>query len=76
MAACVRAFLGEPILIILERPTVDVQSEIMPGLMHSIRSVRERGRNPLADGGVRILERPRHPPDPHISNVRFPVAAR
>ncbi len=43
MAACVRAFLGEPILIILERPTVDVQSEIMPGLMHSIRSARDRG---------------------------------
>ena len=41
--ACVRAFMGEPDLIILENPTTGVYPEIMPALMSSIRSARKRG---------------------------------
>lgn len=43
IAACVRAFLGEPVLLVLERPTAEVHSEIMPGLMQAIRSAQGRG---------------------------------
>jgi phospholipid/cholesterol/gamma-HCH transport system ATP-binding protein len=42
-AACVRAFLGEPELLILERPTTGVYPEIMPALMASLRTARARG---------------------------------
>ena len=42
-AACVRAFLGEPQLLILERPTAGVYPEIMPPLMASVRAARSRG---------------------------------
>jgi len=42
-AACVRAFLGQPELLILERPTAGVYPEIMPALMASIRAARLRG---------------------------------
>lgn len=42
-AACVRAFLGEPRLVLLERPTAGVYPEIMPPLMASIRMARGRG---------------------------------
>lgn len=42
-AACVRAFLGQPKLVILERPTAGVYPDIMPALMASIRSARARG---------------------------------
>jgi phospholipid/cholesterol/gamma-HCH transport system ATP-binding protein len=42
-AACVRAFLGEPVLLILERPERDVYPDIMPPLLASIRSARNRG---------------------------------
>ena len=42
-AACVRALLGKPDLLILERPTADVYPAIMPALMAGVRSARERG---------------------------------
>ncbi len=42
-AACVRAFLGEPELLILERPTTGIYPEIMPALMASVRAARSRG---------------------------------
>lgn len=42
-AACVRAFLGHPELLILERPTAGVYPEIMPALMASVRTARLRG---------------------------------
>jgi phospholipid/cholesterol/gamma-HCH transport system ATP-binding protein len=42
-AACVRAFLGQPELLILERPTAGVYPEIMPALMASVRAARLRG---------------------------------
>ncbi|MDH5535486.1 MAG: organic solvent ABC transporter ATP-binding protein [Betaproteobacteria bacterium] len=42
-AACVRAFLGQPELLILERPTAGVYPEIMPALMASVRAARSRG---------------------------------
>ena len=42
-AACVRALLGRPDLVVLERPTRGVYPEIMPALVNSLRSARERG---------------------------------
>lgn len=42
-AACVRAFLGQPELLILERPTAGVYPDIMPALMASVRAARSRG---------------------------------
>jgi phospholipid/cholesterol/gamma-HCH transport system ATP-binding protein len=42
-AACVRAFLGQPELLILERPTAGVYPAIMPALMAGVRKARERG---------------------------------
>ena len=42
-AACVRAFLGEPQLLILERPERDAYPDIMPPLLASIRAARNRG---------------------------------
>jgi phospholipid/cholesterol/gamma-HCH transport system ATP-binding protein len=42
-AACVRAFLGTPALILLERPAQGVFPEIMPPLINVIRSARGRG---------------------------------
>ena len=42
-AACVRAFLGQPELLLLARPTVGVYPDIMPALMASIRAARARG---------------------------------
>ena len=47
MAACVRAFLGEPELLILETPTEGFYAEIMPGLMRALRSARGRGATVL-----------------------------
>lgn len=46
-AACVRAFLGRPELLILERPTAGVYPEIMPALMASVRAARSRGASVL-----------------------------
>ena len=42
-SACVRAFLGEPMLLILEQPERDVFPDIMPPLLAAIRSARNRG---------------------------------
>ena len=66
IAACVRAFLGEPILLLLENPTADVYSELMPGLMRAIRVARDRGAAVLwltadsrtwTDSGIRPTRR-------------------
>jgi phospholipid/cholesterol/gamma-HCH transport system ATP-binding protein len=46
-AACVRAFLGNPILLILERPTTGLLPEIMAPLLHSVRTARLRGASVL-----------------------------
>src|SRR5687767_12556186 len=42
-AACVRAFIGTPDLILLERPAQSVYPEIMPPLINAVRSARGRG---------------------------------
>jgi len=42
-AACIRAFLGRPILLLLERPTDRAHAEIVPGLMQLIGLARHRG---------------------------------
>jgi phospholipid/cholesterol/gamma-HCH transport system ATP-binding protein len=43
-AALVRAFLGQPRLVVLENPTdPPLGTEIMPGLLAEIRAVRDRG---------------------------------
>ena len=42
-AACVRAFLGRPALIVLEEPTAGVYLEIISALMNAVREARERG---------------------------------
>jgi phospholipid/cholesterol/gamma-HCH transport system ATP-binding protein len=42
-AACVRAFLGQPILILLQEPTIGLASEILSPLIQAIRDARDRG---------------------------------
>jgi phospholipid/cholesterol/gamma-HCH transport system ATP-binding protein len=42
-AACVRAFLGEPLLIILEDPTYAANDEMLKPLVEAIRVARNRG---------------------------------
>jgi phospholipid/cholesterol/gamma-HCH transport system ATP-binding protein len=42
-AACVRAFLGRPSLILLEEPTSGIFLEIISALMGAVREARERG---------------------------------
>jgi phospholipid/cholesterol/gamma-HCH transport system ATP-binding protein len=42
-AACVRAFLGQPSLILLEEPTFGVYPEILPSLINAIRNLCDRG---------------------------------
>ena len=39
----IRAFLGTPVLIILERPTRNIFPGIIPSLMNAIRAARDRG---------------------------------
>ena len=39
----IRAFIGNPMLIILERPTRNIFPGIMPSLMNAIRAARDRG---------------------------------
>jgi phospholipid/cholesterol/gamma-HCH transport system ATP-binding protein len=41
--ACVRAFLGNPTLILLEEPTSGVYPELLVPLIHAIRRARSRG---------------------------------
>jgi phospholipid/cholesterol/gamma-HCH transport system ATP-binding protein len=42
-AACIRAFLGQPALIMLEEPTFGVYPEILPPLINAIRKACDRG---------------------------------
>jgi phospholipid/cholesterol/gamma-HCH transport system ATP-binding protein len=42
-AACVRAFLGAPILILLENPTVEVYADVIAPLIKTVNEVRQRG---------------------------------
>ena len=42
-AACVRAFMGEPDLLVLERPTAGVYPELLPALLNTLRAARNRG---------------------------------
>jgi len=42
-AACARAFMGQPELLVLERPTTGVYPEILPALVNMLRSARDRG---------------------------------
>ncbi len=42
-SAFIRAFIGDPSLIILERPTRNLFPGIMPPLMNTIRAARDRG---------------------------------
>ena len=42
-AACVRAFLGQPWLILLEEPTADMESNFLFALIFAIRRARDRG---------------------------------
>ena len=42
-AACVRAFLGAPILILLENPTIGIYAEVIAPLINTVREARERG---------------------------------
>ena len=54
-AACVRALMGEPRLLLLEEPTDGVYPEIMPSLVNALRGARRRGAAVMwltADGRV------------------------
>ena len=42
-AACVRAFMGRPLLILLEEPTSGIFLEIISALMDAVREARDRG---------------------------------
>jgi len=42
-AACVRAFMGRPLLILLEEPTSGIFLEIISALMGAVREARDRG---------------------------------
>ena len=42
-AACVRAFMGQPLLILLEEPTSGIFLEIISALMDAVREARDRG---------------------------------
>jgi phospholipid/cholesterol/gamma-HCH transport system ATP-binding protein len=42
-AACVRAFLGRPLLILLQEPTIGMASDILSPLIQAIRDARDRG---------------------------------
>jgi phospholipid/cholesterol/gamma-HCH transport system ATP-binding protein len=42
-AACIRAFLGQPVLLILEQPERGVYADLMAPLINAVRSARRRG---------------------------------
>jgi len=42
-AACVRALLGTPILILLENPTAGIYADVIAPLINTVREARERG---------------------------------
>ena len=73
-AACVRAFMGKPDLILLERPTHNVYSELMAPLANAVYAARRRGaaviwtteqRRVWDDPGLKPTQRVL------ISNARF-----
>ena len=43
IAACIRAFLGRPSLVLLEDPTTEADPEMLPHLINTIREVRGSG---------------------------------
>ena len=42
-AACIRAFLGQPVFIILEQPVRGVYADLMAPLVNAVESARKRG---------------------------------
>lgn len=42
-AACVRAFAGQPDLILLERPTHDIYADVLPALVNAVFDARRGG---------------------------------
>jgi phospholipid/cholesterol/gamma-HCH transport system ATP-binding protein len=42
-AACVRAFMGEPVLLLLEDPTFGIHPFVLPALINAIRRIRGKG---------------------------------
>ena len=42
-AACARAFMGQPALILLERPTHDIYADVLPALANAVFEARRRG---------------------------------
>jgi phospholipid/cholesterol/gamma-HCH transport system ATP-binding protein len=42
-AACARAFLGAPILILLENPTLGIYADVITPLIDTVREARQRG---------------------------------
>ncbi len=42
-AACIRAFLGDPLLVILEDPTYGAGTDLLKPLVDTIRVARNRG---------------------------------
>jgi phospholipid/cholesterol/gamma-HCH transport system ATP-binding protein len=42
-AACARAFLGAPILILLENPTIRIYADVIAPLIDTVREARQRG---------------------------------
>jgi phospholipid/cholesterol/gamma-HCH transport system ATP-binding protein len=42
-AACARAFLGAPILILLENPTIGIYADVIAPLIDTVREARQRG---------------------------------
>jgi phospholipid/cholesterol/gamma-HCH transport system ATP-binding protein len=42
-AACVRAFLGAPLLLLLENPTAGIYAEVIAPLIDTVREARRRG---------------------------------
>ena len=70
-AACVRAFLGDPLLVILEDPTYAAHANLLKPLVDAIRV------NPQSRGGGHVvltrrgnLARPIHSRDPSLPHGR------
>jgi phospholipid/cholesterol/gamma-HCH transport system ATP-binding protein len=42
-AACIRAFLGQPLLLILEQPERGVYADLVAPLLNAVQSIRKRG---------------------------------
>lgn len=61
-AACVRAFLGDPLLVILEDPTYGAQGDLLKPLVDAIRVSRNRGAAVLWFSPARDIWRDRSIP--------------